>query len=126
VSQTRVRWLDDVAKKDYAAADRYLTLLMHPGEAKDVVKRLRKTPLVAEFVAKDILRAASLPVLSPEESPEVRAKVEKVLAGESISPILLVSVPLRQGLIVADGYHRTCCALHFDEGSVVPCRIVHI
>lgn len=126
MSETEVRWLADVAEKDYAAARRYLTLLLPQGEAKRVVKRLRRTPLEAEFVAKDILRAAGLPVLPPDRSPEVQAKVDKVLAGESISPILLVSRPQMHGLVVADGYHRTCCALHFDEGSVVPCRLVHL
>jgi hypothetical protein len=126
MSGPSVQWLKDVQAKDYAAAEHYLTLLMMAEEAKRVVKRLRKTPLIDEFVAKDILRAASLPVLTPAESPEVAAKVEKVLANEAISPILLVSRPGLAGLVIADGYHRTCCALHFDEGTVVPCRVVHL
>jgi hypothetical protein len=126
MSGPSVQWLKDVEAKDYAAAEHYLTLLMPAEEVKRVVKRLRKSPLIDEFVAKDILRAARLPVLTAEESPEVAAKVAKVLANEAISPILLVSRPDVAGLVIADGYHRTCCALHFDEGTVVPCRVVHL
>jgi hypothetical protein len=72
------------------------------------------------FAAKDILRAAGLPLLGPDDS-EVTADLDKVKAGRKLSPVLLVhGVPLW----VADGYHRVCASCHLDEKTPVPCRMV--
>jgi hypothetical protein len=55
------------------------------------------------------------------DDSEVAADLEKVKAGQRLSPVLLV-----QGtpLWVADGYHRICSSYHIDEKAQVPCRII--
>jgi hypothetical protein len=79
----------------------------------------KKQPL-KHYAAKDILRAASLPLLASDDS-EVAADLEKVKNGDKLSPVLLI-----QGApqMVADGYHRICASYHLDEKTEVPCRIV--
>jgi len=72
------------------------------------------------YKAKDILRAAELPLLARDD-PEVARDLAKVKAGVKLSPVLLVrGVPLW----VADGYHRVCASYHLDEDAEIPCRIV--
>jgi hypothetical protein len=65
------------------------------------------------------LRAAGLPLLSPDDS-EVAADLDKVKAGKKRSPVLLV-----QGIPqwAADGYHPVCASYHVDEKAPVPCRL---
>ena len=53
----RVKWLDDVADHDYAAAEAYLSLKLDAEVVKKAVKRLRKAA-VTRRRANDILRAA--------------------------------------------------------------------
>jgi hypothetical protein len=111
-------WKADPDDEDYPAAVSYLTLLVGRESARKLVKALRKVDGVAHFAAKDILRAAGLPLLAASDS-EVSADLEKVKSGEKLSPVLLV-----QGspLWIADGYHRVCASYHLDEKSPVPCR----
>jgi hypothetical protein len=81
---------------------------------------LRKEQTLRHFAAKDILRAAGLPLLGPDDS-EVAADLDKVKIGSKLSPVLLVQgIPLW----VADGYHRVCASYHLDEKTPVPCRMV--
>jgi hypothetical protein len=81
---------------------------------------LRKEQTLRHFAAKDILRAAGLPLLGPDD-PEVAADLGKVKIGGKLSPVLLVQgIPLW----VADGYHRVCASYHLDEKTPVPCRMV--
>jgi hypothetical protein len=49
---------------------------------------------------------------------------EKVLAGQSLSPLLLVRATNNQKVIIADGYHRLCAVYSFDEDALIPCKIV--
>jgi hypothetical protein len=81
---------------------------------------MRKGQELQHYAAKDILRAAGLPLLGPDDS-EVSADLEKVKLGKKLSPVLLV-----QGtpLWVADGYHRVCASYHLDEKTRVPCLMV--
>ncbi len=97
----------------------YLTLLVGGGSARKLVKALRKVDGLSHFAAKDILRAADLPLLAASDS-EVSADLEKVKFDKLLSPVLLV-----QGspLWIADGYHRVCASYHLDEKAAVPCRI---
>ena len=113
-------WKDEPESQDFPAAESYLSLLVGPDAAAKLVKRLRKKQPLRRFAAKDILRAANLPLLGSDDS-EVAADLKKVKAGEKLSPVLLVhGVPLW----VADGYHRICASYHLDEKIEVPCRIV--
>ena len=113
-------WKDEPEEQDFPAAESYLSLLIGPDAAAKRAKALRKQQVLQHFAAKDILRAAGLPLLSPDDS-EVSEDLGKVKAGRKLSPVLLVQgVPLW----VADGYHRVCASYHLDEKTLVPCRMV--
>jgi hypothetical protein len=112
-------WKDEPEGQDFPAAKSYLSLLIGLNAAGKLVKALRKEATLQHFAAKDILRAAGLPLLAVDDS-EVATDLEKVSHGIKLSPVLLV-----QGapLWVADGYHRVCASYHLDEKEPVPCRI---
>jgi len=113
-------WKDEPEEQDYPAARSYLSLLIDPSEAKKTAKALADKPHASRYHAKDLLRAAGLPLL-PLDDPEVAKDLAKVKAGTKLSPVLLVrGVPLW----VADGYHRICASYHLDEDAEIPCRIV--
>ncbi len=120
----REHWKDEPDEHDYPAAEDYLSLLVPPARAKQVVRRLRVAPLVLRK-AKDLLRASRLPVLPPE-NVHVARDLKKVSAGKGLSPVLLVRghLPSEVALTVADGYHRICASYHLDEDADIPCRIV--
>jgi hypothetical protein len=113
-------WKDDPEAQDFPAAESYLSLLVGGETAARLAKTLRKQRSLKRYAAKDILRAANLPLLASKDS-EVAADLEKVKQGDKLSPVLLV-----QGdpLWIADGYHRICASYHLDEKTEVPCRIV--
>jgi len=118
-----VRWLDAPEDHDYPAAASYLSLLATPGEIEAVIAALKAAPAVT-FKAKDVLRAASLPLLATD-NPHVASDLKKIHAGKPLSPILLVRGDLATGipLQVADGYHRVCASYHTDENTDIPCRV---
>lgn len=113
-------WKHEPEDQDFPAAASYLSLLVGPSSAAKLVKALRKQDELANFAAKDLLRAAQLPLLGADDS-EIATDLKKVKLGVKLSPVLLV-----QGdpLWIADGYHRVCASYHVDEKSEVPCRIV--
>jgi hypothetical protein len=113
-------WKDQPEAQDFPAAESYLSLLLGPAAAANLAKALQKEQTLQHYAAKDILRAAGLPLLPPDDS-EVAADLEKVKAGKKLSPVLLVhGIPLW----VADGYHRVCASYHLNEKASVPCRTV--
>ena len=113
-------WTDKPGAEDFPAAESYLSLLVGTEVAAKLAKALRKERSLKLYAAKDILRAANLPLLAPDDS-EVAADLNKVKQGDKLSPVLLVQgVPLW----VADGYHRICASYHLDEKTEVPCRVV--
>ena len=112
-------WKDEPETQDFPAAESYLPLPIGPFAAASMVKAMRKEQTLEHYAAKDILRAAGLPLLGPDDS-EVAADIEKVKLGKKLSPVLLVQgIPLW----VADGYHRVCASYHLDEKTRVPCRM---
>ncbi|MGH9096210.1 MAG: hypothetical protein ACRDWB_02190 [Acidimicrobiales bacterium] len=113
-------WKDEPEDQDILGAKSYLSLLVGPAAAAKLSKALRKQQTLEQYAAKDILRAAGLALLGPDDS-EVVADLKKIKAGEKLAPILLV-----QGIPVwvADGYHRVCTSYHLNEKTSVPCRIV--
>jgi hypothetical protein len=121
---TPVIWLDDPAEHDYPAAASYLELVGSPDVIDAVVKGLRSAP-AAHYKAKDILRAACLPLL-PVDNPHVASDLHKISRAKPLSPVLLVRGDLRAGVPaqIADGYHRVCASYHTDENTDIPCRIV--
>jgi len=120
----RENWKDEPDDHDYPAAEDYLSLLVPPARAKQVVRRLRAAPLVRRK-AKDLLRASGLAVLPPE-NVHVARDLKKVNQRKGLSPVLLVRGHLSSQvpLTVADGYHRICASYHLDEDADIPCRIV--
>jgi hypothetical protein len=117
---TTERWKAEPEKQDYPAARSYLSLLVDSNQAKKTAKALADDPEEARYKAKDILRAAGLPLL-PLDDPEVAKDLAKVKAGAKLSPVLLVR---GDPLWVADGYHRICASYHLEEDAEIPCRIV--
>jgi hypothetical protein len=115
------KWLSEPEAKDYAAAESYLSLLLTREHLREAVALLHKAP-EGSWRAKDILRAASLPLLKAKESTEVAAKLEHIAAGTAISPILLIHDGTGR-LEIADGYHRSCAACLTDEDTLVPGRL---
>lgn len=115
------KWLSEPEEKDYAAARSYLSLLLAPDELSEAVALLSKAS-EGIWRAKDILRAAQLPLLKRKQSSEVAEKLEHIGNGTPLSPILLIHDG-RERLEIADGYHRTCAACLVDEDSQVPGRL---
>ena len=121
--KTRVKWADVPAEHDYPAAASYLRLLAAADTVEALTTQLSQVQTVQQH-AKDILRAAGLPLL-PADDPEVAKDLQKVASGVPLSPILLVRGDLAAGhhLQVADGYHRVCASYHLSEDTEIPCRI---
>ena|SRR4030081_316909 len=119
-------WKEEPEDHDYPAAESYLSLLMPPARARQVVAKLRKAA-IERHKAKDLLRSSRLPLLLPE-SFHVARDIKKVRDGKKLSPVLLVRGQLGEDapLTVADGYHRLCASYHLDEDADIPCRIVEL
>ncbi len=111
-----------LARHDYPAAGSYLSLFYDEPAAARYVKRLRQEPM-SKFKARDIFRASGLSLLGISNS-HVEHDRKKILAGKSLSPLLLVRAPNNQRVIIADGYHRMCAVYSFDEDALIPCKIV--
>jgi hypothetical protein len=114
-----LRWLDDVADHDFAAAMAYLSLKLDEKRAAAAVDRLRKAE-VTRRRANDILRACGLVAL-PLDDPGVRRDLLNAVSGKRLSPVLVVSTDV--GGDIADGYHRVSLAYHLDPFGDVPLRI---
>ncbi|WP_067676545.1 hypothetical protein [Nocardia miyunensis] len=121
-----VRWLDEPESHDYPAAADYLELLADPDTVSTLLRHLRAAPIVHKK-AKDILRAAQLTLLPPD-NPHVRADLAKILTGAALSPILLVQGDLITGTPaqIADGYHRVCACYHADENIPIPTKFARL
>lgn len=119
-----VGWLDGPEDHDYPAAASYLSLVATPDVVGALVEKL-KAGTVDHFKAKDILRAAGLPLLGTT-NPHVASDLAKIAAGTALSPVLLVRGDLGRGLPmqVADGYHRVCACYYTDENIDIPCIVV--
>jgi hypothetical protein len=122
VKNIKIRWLKLPQKHDYPAARAYLDLLLSPREAKKIVDELKRTN-VEEFAAKDILRAADVPLL-PVTDSDVKKDRQLIIHKTALSPLLLYRDPAFRRVIIADGYHRLCAVYSFDEKAMIPCQIV--
>jgi hypothetical protein len=115
----RIKWRDDVADPDYAAAEAYLSLKFDPEAVQKTVKRLRKAALTKRR-ANDILRAAGL-TAAPLEDPGVIKDLIKVIEGKTLSPVLVVSA--ETGADIADGYHRVSLVYRIDPYGEIPLKV---
>lgn len=121
-----VTWKKQPDAHDYPAATSYLTLLLAAEQASVLVEAITAAP-IETHKAKDILRAARLPLLD-EQNVHVASDLDKVRHGQALSPILLVRGRLGSGipLQIADGYHRVCASYHVDENTDIPCCIAEL
>jgi hypothetical protein len=121
-----VTWKNAPDDHDYPAAQAYLTLLMKPADVSLLMARMPDLPITTQK-AKDILRAARLPLLPPDDA-HVASDLAKVKHGQPLSPILIVRGNFLTGvaLQIADGYHRVCASYHVDENTDIPCRIADL
>jgi hypothetical protein len=116
------RWERVPDDDDFAAAARYLSLLMPPAQAAKLAGSLKGKALV-QHRANDLLRASGLVLLSTAD-PEVAKNLKKVKQGKRLSPILLIRGELGDAaLTVADGYHRICASYHLNPDSDIPCCV---
>lgn len=114
-----IRWREDVADHDYAAAQAYLSLRFEEHKTNQVVAQLRKAELTKRR-ANDILRAAGLDP-APLDDPGVIKDLIKIIEGEELSPVLMVRSA--QGAEIADGYHRVSLVYRVDPYGEVPLRL---
>src|SRR5712664_3717165 len=84
----RIKWLDAPEKEDYPAAQSYLSLIYAARTAAKYVRQLRRAPM-SGFKAKDIFRASGLSLLGISNL-HVEKDRKKILAGKTLSPLLLV------------------------------------
>jgi hypothetical protein len=110
-----LQWRKDVAGHDYASASGYLSIRYGESRAEEVSKKLRKLPVVQRR-ANDILRATRREPL-PLSDPGVLRDLQKVLAGEKLSPVLIADGD------IADGYHRVSLAYALDPYADVPLKL---
>jgi hypothetical protein len=115
----KIKWRADVASHDYDAAEAYLSLKLDSDAVSKAVKQLRKAPLIRRR-ANDILRAAGLSA-APLDDPGVMKDLIKVLEGQRLSPVLVVSGSASAD--IADGYHRVSLVYRIDPYDEVPLKL---
>lgn len=118
----QIEWLAESEEHDYPAAESYLSLIYSERIAASFVQKLRQAP-ISKFKAKDVFRASGLSLLGISNSHVERDR-KKILAGQKLSPLLLVRDEKNGRVVVADGYHRMCSVYSFDEDAVISCKIV--
>jgi hypothetical protein len=124
--KNEVLWLPAPEDQDYPNASSYLSMLCADDAVGSVVAALRAAPIEYRK-AKDILRAARL-VLLPPDNAHVAADVKKIRDGKRLSPILMVRGDLASGVPaqVADGYHRVCASYYTDENTDIPLKLAYL
>ncbi len=113
------RWDARPTSEDFASALSYLSLQFPIRTSRNLVKKAQSLK-TTEHVAKDILRACHLPLLSTEEW-HVGENLKRIHKGKSLSPVILIQGDLTRGrpFVIADGYHRMCAACHANEDAPV-------
>jgi hypothetical protein len=126
MSKPELKWSESEEGQDFKAAFKFLSLLCPERQANGLVESLRRSKLL-EHAAKDLLRAAQLPLLANDE-PHVDGDLKRIQKGKPLAPVLLVRGDMGKGLplMVADGYHRICAVVYFDESAPVRCRVADL
>jgi hypothetical protein len=118
-STVKIKWADEVADHDYAAAEAYLSLKLDEEAVAKAVTRLRRAPLTTRR-ANDILRAAGL-TAAPLDDPGVMKDLVKAIAGTPLSPVLFLNA--KKCVDIADGFHRVSLVYRLDPFGVVPLKL---
>jgi hypothetical protein len=126
VSKSKLKWSEKEEDADFDATLAYLSLLCSDRKAHALVKSLRSAKVI-EHAAKDMLRAAGLPLL-PRDDPHVDEDLKRIQKAKPLAPVLVIRGDMANGLplTVADGYHRICAIVYFDESAPVRCRIADL
>jgi hypothetical protein len=126
MSKQKLLWKKMPETEDYDAALSFLSLICTDLQSRKHVRALRKAETI-ERAAKDLLRAANLPLLARDE-PHVDDDLKKIHRRKPLAPVLLVQGDLANGLplTVADGYHRICAICYYDENAPIPCRMASV
>jgi hypothetical protein len=122
MTKMKIKWFKQPQKHDYPAARAYLNLILEPRDARKVVEKLKRAS-TQEFAAKDIFRAANVPLLATSDS-DVKKERTLIRQKKALSPLLLYRDPTLSKLIIADGYHRLCAVYSFNEYAMISCRII--
>jgi hypothetical protein len=124
MSKQKLVWEKKPETEDYAGALNFLLLIYSDAKARRLLRSFKKAKSVAH-AAKDLLRAANLPLL-PRKNPHVEEDLVRINKGKALPPVLLVRGDMTRGvpLVVADGYHRICAICYYDESAPIPCRLV--
>ena len=117
-----IEWLATVAEHNYPAAESYLSILYREDKVAEIIAGFRKAAIV-QFKAKDIFRASGLSLLGVSNS-HVEKDRNRILAGQRLSPLLLLRDQQNGRVVVADGYHRLCAIYGFDEDALIQCKII--
>jgi hypothetical protein len=126
MAKEQIVWKKKSEPQDYEGALNFLTLIFPAAKSKSLLRALHKTENI-ERAAKDLLRAAGLPLL-PRDEPHVDEDLKRIHKGKPLAPVLLVRGDMSKGapLIVADGYHRICAICYYDESAPIPCRMASV
>ena len=121
----RLPWADEVDPDHYDDAFDYLSLHWSSDRAREAVDALKEAAII-EHLPGDILRAAISPAggpvtLLPWDDPGLRRELIRILDGGQIKPILCVN--LQQGIVIADGFHRTSLAYHVATLRKMPLKL---
>ena len=114
-----IKWADEVAAHDYAAAEAYLSLKLGEDAVGKALQRLRTAPLTTRR-ANDILRAAGL-AAAPLDDPGVMKDLVKAIEGDQLSPVLVLSG--KKGSDIADGFHRVSLVYQLDPYAEIPLKL---
>jgi hypothetical protein len=120
----KVKWIEAPEDQDYTGALSFLSLLCSPAAAAKLVNQFKTAPII-NVLAKDVIRAAGLLLLS-RDNFHVNRDMKKIENSIPLSPILLIrgkgskAIPL----VIADGYHRACAVHGYNEDSDIKARIV--
>lgn len=119
MAKKHARWKQRPENDDYEAALAYLGLQFTQSTARGLVAKARRASRI-ERIAKDLLRASYLPLLSADEK-HVAEDLKRIHKGKPLSPIIVIQGDLTKNrpFIIADGYHRVCAACHADEDAPV-------
>jgi hypothetical protein len=124
MSKEQIVWKHKSEPEDYEGALNFLTLIFSEAKSNNLLGALHKAKNINR-AAKDLLRAAKLPLL-PRDEPHVDEDLKRIHKGKPLAPVLLIRGDMSKGipLIVADGYHRICAICYYDESAPIPSRLV--
>lgn len=114
-----VNWLDQPDQDNANDSLDYLCMITGKKNGQRIVDDLVNGKSVV-FKAKDILRAALLSPLPPEDA-HVKAVLQLIANGTALQPVYLIRGRVKAGipLVIVDGYHRVSAAWYTDPGTAV-------